>query len=314
MLVLRMNSKRQRRPNVRLGEIGDVSAAFACGFSQGSNENLGQKRWKNDFVNPTGIDPNSIFDFSNQKSPEFTFMDFGVSHGITADFQQNIENNNPNSSKLALERVLDKTDITKSVVDFGTVTRKSRIMRRRSQNTKGKNNAFGGAWNSKIIAEFSSEDGKGGEEEYVGFTSNTCDDYYPENGIKDFSDCETPATSKEDSEFDMNETTHNAWQPGNSVDFGREDTFYKGNGAFIKNGVEWNGMRYGSNNVCTVRRWLEELGFGKYAGVFEIHGVDKEILPFLTLEDLKEIGVFAVGPRRKLYNAIQQLRGEVVST
>ncbi|KAJ0105344.1 hypothetical protein Patl1_18958 [Pistacia atlantica] len=297
MLVLSMNSKRQRRPNVRLGEIGDVSAAFACGFSERSHANLGQKRWKHDFVNPSETEPNSIFQFSSKKSPEFT--------GISADFQQNRENKNPNSSKLAFEHViLDKTDITKSAVNFGTVTRKSRVMKRRSRNTRGKNNAFGGAWNSKLSPEFSSEDGKeDGEKEYVGFTSNICDDYYPENGIKDFSDHGTPVTSKEACEFDVYETTYDAW----------EDTFYEGNDAFINNGVEWNEMRYGGSDVSTVRGWLEELGFGKYAGVFEMHEVDEETLPLLTLEDLKEMGVFAVGPRRKLYNAIQQLRGEVVS-
>ncbi|XP_044484863.1 uncharacterized protein LOC123210527 [Mangifera indica] len=313
MLVLSMNSKRQRRPNVRLGEIGDVSAAFACGFLQRMRENLGQKRWKHAFLNPNEIDPSSVFEFSKQKSPEFTVMDPGVSPRIAADFHQNRENKNLSSSKLAFEHVnLDKIDITKSAVNFGTVTRKSRVMR--SRNTGGKNNAFGGAWNSKLSPEFSSEGGKDdGEKGYVGFTSNICDGYYPENGIKDVSGHEAPATSKEACEFDKNETTYDAWKLGNSTYFQKEDTFYEGNNAFIKNGVEWNEMRYGGSDVCTIQRWLEELGFGKYAGVFEMHEVDEESLPLLTLEDLKEMGVFAVGPRRKLYNAIQQLRGEVAS-
>lgn len=65
------------------------------------------------------------------------------------------------------------------------------------------------------------------------------------------------------------------------------------------------------NNVGTsdgVRTWLIELGLSRYASVFEIHEVDDEVLPMLTLEDLKDMGINAVGSRRKLYTAIQKLR------
>ncbi|MQL78030.1 hypothetical protein Taro_010447, partial [Colocasia esculenta] len=57
-----------------------------------------------------------------------------------------------------------------------------------------------------------------------------------------------------------------------------------------------------------VRAWLNGLGLGRYAPVFEIHEVDDEVLPLLTLEDLKDMGINAVGSRRKLYSAIQKLR------
>ncbi|CAN6585633.1 hypothetical protein ACFX13_015410 [Malus domestica] len=56
-----------------------------------------------------------------------------------------------------------------------------------------------------------------------------------------------------------------------------------------------------------VRVWLNGLGLGRYAPVFEIHEVDDEVLPMLTLEDLKDMGVNAVGSRRKMYCAIQKL-------
>ncbi|GFY91503.1 sterile alpha motif (SAM) domain-containing protein [Actinidia rufa] len=56
-----------------------------------------------------------------------------------------------------------------------------------------------------------------------------------------------------------------------------------------------------------VRNWLIGLGLGRYAPVFEIHEVDDEVLPMLTLEDLKDMGINAVGSRRKLYTAIQKL-------
>ncbi|XP_020219756.1 uncharacterized protein LOC109802767, partial [Cajanus cajan] len=57
-----------------------------------------------------------------------------------------------------------------------------------------------------------------------------------------------------------------------------------------------------------VRSWLFELGLSRYAPMFEIHEVDDELLPMLTLEDLKDMGINAVGSRRKMYTAIQKLR------
>ena len=56
-----------------------------------------------------------------------------------------------------------------------------------------------------------------------------------------------------------------------------------------------------------VRIWLNGLGLGRYAPVFEIHEVDDEVLPLLTLEDLKDMGISAVGSRRKIFCAIQKL-------
>ncbi|KAJ6837283.1 putative ankyrin repeat and SAM domain-containing protein 6 [Iris pallida] len=57
-----------------------------------------------------------------------------------------------------------------------------------------------------------------------------------------------------------------------------------------------------------VRPWLNRLGLGRYAPVFEIHEVDDEVLPMLTLEDLKDMGINAVGSRRKMFYAIQKLK------
>ncbi|CAI8619322.1 unnamed protein product [Vicia faba] len=56
-----------------------------------------------------------------------------------------------------------------------------------------------------------------------------------------------------------------------------------------------------------IRIWLNGLGLGRYAPVFEVHEVDDEVLPKLTLEDLKDMGINAVGSRRKLFCAIQKL-------
>ncbi|KAG0501635.1 hypothetical protein HPP92_001707 [Vanilla planifolia] len=56
-----------------------------------------------------------------------------------------------------------------------------------------------------------------------------------------------------------------------------------------------------------VRSWLDGLGLGLYAPVFELHDVDEEVLPLLTLEDLRDMGINSVGLRRKMYCAIQKL-------
>lgn len=66
-------------------------------------------------------------------------------------------------------------------------------------------------------------------------------------------------------------------------------------------------VRQYSSLVNGVRGWLQGLGLGKYAQLFETHEVDTEVLPLLTLDDLKDMGVMAVGTRRKMLFAIQQL-------
>ena len=53
--------------------------------------------------------------------------------------------------------------------------------------------------------------------------------------------------------------------------------------------------------------WLRELGLGQYEAAFHDNAVDGAILPKLTADDLKEIGVVAVGHRRRLLDAIAAL-------
>src|ERR671917_2745312 len=61
--------------------------------------------------------------------------------------------------------------------------------------------------------------------------------------------------------------------------------------------------------VTDVGAWLQGLGLGQYEAAFRDNGVDAAVLPELTAEDLKEMGVAAVGHRRKLLAAIAALRG-----
>ncbi|MBV9289355.1 MAG: adenylate/guanylate cyclase domain-containing protein, partial [Hyphomicrobiales bacterium] len=57
-----------------------------------------------------------------------------------------------------------------------------------------------------------------------------------------------------------------------------------------------------------VGAWLKNLGFGQYEAVFRDNAIDGEVLPSLTAEDLKDLGVTIVGHRRKLLDAIAALR------
>src|SRR6476660_8945267 len=56
--------------------------------------------------------------------------------------------------------------------------------------------------------------------------------------------------------------------------------------------------------------WLRSLGLGKYEAAFRENEIDETVLPGLTAEDLKELGVAALGHRRKLLDAIAALRAD----
>jgi class 3 adenylate cyclase len=53
--------------------------------------------------------------------------------------------------------------------------------------------------------------------------------------------------------------------------------------------------------------WLLGLGLEQYEAAFRDNNIDETVLPSLTAEDLKEIGVGSVGHRRKLLDAIAAL-------
>ena len=59
-----------------------------------------------------------------------------------------------------------------------------------------------------------------------------------------------------------------------------------------------------------VREWLRSLGLERYEAAFRENEIDEKVLPSLTAEDLKELGVKALGHRRVLLDAIAALRAE----
>jgi hypothetical protein len=57
--------------------------------------------------------------------------------------------------------------------------------------------------------------------------------------------------------------------------------------------------------------WLRSLGLERYEAAFSDNEIDGTVLPSLTAEDLKDLGVGIVGHRRKLLDAIAALRADV---
>jgi class 3 adenylate cyclase/tetratricopeptide (TPR) repeat protein len=60
-----------------------------------------------------------------------------------------------------------------------------------------------------------------------------------------------------------------------------------------------------------IREWLQGLELERYAEAFSANEIDAQILPKLTAEDLKDLGVALVGHRRKLLEAIATLHDGV---
>jgi SAM domain (Sterile alpha motif) len=53
--------------------------------------------------------------------------------------------------------------------------------------------------------------------------------------------------------------------------------------------------------------WLRSLGLERYEPAFRENDIDDAILPGLTAEDLKELGVSSLGHRHRLLDAIAAL-------
>ena len=56
--------------------------------------------------------------------------------------------------------------------------------------------------------------------------------------------------------------------------------------------------------------WLRSLGLEEYEAAFRDNKINERVLPSLTAEDLKELGVSALGHRRILLDAIAALRAD----
>ena len=65
-------------------------------------------------------------------------------------------------------------------------------------------------------------------------------------------------------------------------------------------------------NGGDIRRWLAEQGFAKYADTFVSNAIGLDVLSELTDADLKDIGITALGDRKRLLCAIASLAADDV--
>src|SRR5690242_245150 len=63
-----------------------------------------------------------------------------------------------------------------------------------------------------------------------------------------------------------------------------------------------------------VGAWLKSLGLEQYTAAFRENAIDAEVLPTLTVDDLKEMGVVPIGHRRRLLDAIAKLQNDSTSS
>src|SRR5262249_48197370 len=64
--------------------------------------------------------------------------------------------------------------------------------------------------------------------------------------------------------------------------------------------------------MSEIIRWLSALGLGHIGRIFENHNIDLSILPSLTEQDLKELGI-SIGDRRRLQAGIKELSATAAS-
>jgi len=57
----------------------------------------------------------------------------------------------------------------------------------------------------------------------------------------------------------------------------------------------------------SVTQWLEQLGLGQYADAFEENAIEWDLFEELTDDDLRAIGIAALGHRKRLLKAISEI-------
>jgi hypothetical protein len=293
-----VGSKRQRRPSVRLGEIGGGDQLYESQHHRRTASNS-NKQWK-----------------QQQQQQSLGFKEASKSSKTRAltnlsEFNEILDGDN---------------DINLDSVAIGSWRVNHSSKKRGSLNVSAKR------VRSNWVSKFDDSSGGGGnggegEEKYSGGEDDDdeeeeeeeeedCREFDVENSetlLKEQSRIRDPLDNLEDG----NERNGREVHCYRRVIRGRNDRNV--NHDYRHDGVDLSGPsdndmrdyrnigRCGGGGEDGVRIWLNSLGLGRYAPVFEIHEVDDEVLPKLTLEDLKDMGINAVGSRRKMFCAIQKL-------
>jgi hypothetical protein len=66
----------------------------------------------------------------------------------------------------------------------------------------------------------------------------------------------------------------------------------------------------GKGATMDIGAWLRGVGLGQYEAAFRENAINEKVLPNLTAEDLKDMGIGIVGHRRMLLDAIAALRAD----
>ncbi|KAI4336525.1 hypothetical protein L6164_015041 [Bauhinia variegata] len=250
--------KRQRRPSVRLGEIGDQPATLAY-----------DSHARRPTKHPWRLPKDSSSAPSSKVVKARSLINLVNGGGDTHDNQEFEERNNQNgdgNSEFGFRKTKSKR---------GTATRRVRSN-----------------WVSRVddgAEGYSREDGDEGFRDFDPDSDSPLKDQSPVNSVDDVALDSWHGQRRSIARHRVSETREN-----DAIDF---DNLPESDS---------RERRYGTSEG--VRSWLIELGLSRYAPMFEIHEVDDEVLPMLTLEDLKDMGINAVGSRRKMYTAIQKLR------
>ncbi|KAK6920458.1 Sterile alpha motif domain [Dillenia turbinata] len=270
-----VGSKRQRRPSVRLGDIGGQPATLSY-----DSHLRRAKQWDSKFHRQKEVST------SNKASKTRNLMNLAGSSGVDYETLHGGEDK-------SMEGNLDSVAIGSWKV-------------RDSKSKRGGTKRIRSAWASKVDGD---EKLSGGEDVDEGLR-----DFDPEGSQSPLKEHDSPIHSLENLGVDPSGNDREVHfhgqrrgirvHDGGELDGPQSDTE-------ARNWKDRNGNG-GLRERCRspedgVRIWLNGLGLGRYAPVFEIHEVDDEVLPMLTLEDLKDMGINAVGSRRKMYCAIQKL-------
>lgn len=263
-------TKRQRRPSVRLGDIG-VDPPYE---SQG-RRNI-SKGWKVSF-DPHRKDKDSIASGKSSKTRPLTNL------SSVAEFNETLE---PNERETNI-------DTTVAIGSWKVKESKKRggAAKRVRSNWVSRIDEGGGSSGAGVGAGT----GEGGEK-YSG--DEDMDDGYREFDVENSESLlkeQSPIHSMENLGVDGNMRSFKSRDHNDGIELSVPSDRNENGGGIVRSGEDG------------VRIWLNGLGLGRYAPVFEVHEVDDEILPMLTLEDLKDMGINAVGSRRKMYCAIQKL-------
>ncbi|KAD6118814.1 hypothetical protein E3N88_10085 [Mikania micrantha] len=254
--------KRQRRPSVRLGEIGDQ-------HTYDNHRRNKPQQWKYT-KDSKSTKTRQLMNLSGAADLEYhETLDAGKIGNINHKNDNNCNNIDNNQLDCAAIGGWKVRDSTKTKRGFSISTKRVRSN-----------------WGLKV------DDGDEKFDE---------DDYDDADRYSDY-DRDASGSQLKDQSLNL------------SMDYGNRSRDRDGIRVRVSNGVEdgpsdtdarnWNNGNLERNGV---RVWLNQLGLGRYFPIFEVHEVDDEVLPLLTLEDLKDMGINAVGSRRKMFCSIQKL-------